>query len=77
MYGYTVLFILNIIVEDQTLVKRLCGDESKVSVRLCRQRPPYLPLVKGGRVAGSVILDLMLDGINHNLRRKLDVEFYK
>ncbi|KAF2732028.1 DUF1741-domain-containing protein [Polyplosphaeria fusca] len=76
LYTYLSLFILQILVEDQILVKRLCGDESKVSIRLCRQRQPYLPIVKGDRVAVAVILDLVVDGVNHNLRRRLDVELY-
>jgi hypothetical protein len=63
-------------VEDQILIKRLCSDDSKLAVRLCRQRQPYLPLVRGDRVPATVILDLMIDGINHNLRRRLDAEFY-
>jgi hypothetical protein len=76
LYTYLSLFIVRILVEDQLLVKRLCSEESKLPVRLCRQRQPYLPLVKGDRVPAAVILDLMVDGINHNLRRRLDVELY-
>jgi hypothetical protein len=76
LYSYLSLFILQILVEDQLLVKRLCSTESKLTVRLCRQRQPYLPLVRGERVPATVVLDLMIDGINHNLRRRLDVEFY-
>ncbi|KAL5385989.1 hypothetical protein DPSP01_004425 [Paraphaeosphaeria sporulosa] len=76
LYTYLSLFVLQILVEDQSLVKRLCSEESKLSVRLCRQRQPYLPLVRGDRTAASVIIDLIIDGINHNLRRKLDINFY-
>lgn len=76
LYTYLSLFILQILVEDQMLLKRLCSDDSKLSVRLCRQRQPYLPLVKGDRVPAAVIIDLMVDCINHNLRRRLDVELY-
>jgi hypothetical protein len=76
LYTYLSLFILQLLVEDQLLVKRLCSEENKLWVRLCRQRQPYLPLAKGDRVPAAVIMDLMIDGINHNLRRKLDVEFY-
>ncbi|KAF2708449.1 DUF1741-domain-containing protein [Pleomassaria siparia CBS 279.74] len=76
LYTYLSLFILQLLVEDQLLVKRLCSDENKLPVRLCRQRQPYLPLVKGDRAPAAIIMDLMIDGINHNLRRKLDVEFY-
>lgn len=75
-YTYLCLFILQILVEDQSLVKRLCNDESKLSVRMCRQRQPFLPQALGDRVPAAVILDLMIDGINHNLRRRLDVDFY-
>jgi hypothetical protein len=76
LYAYLSLFILQILVEDQPLLKRLCSEENKISVRLCRQRQPYLPLIKGDRVPATIFLDLMIDGINHNLRRRLDVEFY-
>lgn len=47
-----------------------------MSVRLCRQKSPYLPPVRGDRVLAVSILDTMIDGINHNLRRRLDVELY-
>ncbi|KAF2470707.1 DUF1741-domain-containing protein [Lindgomyces ingoldianus] len=76
LYAYLSLFVLQILVEDQILIKRLCSDDSKISVRLCRQRQPFLPLAKGDRVASAIIVDLMIDGINHNLRRRLDVDFY-
>jgi hypothetical protein len=76
LYTYLCLFTLQIFVEDKELVKRLCSDESKLSVRMCRQRQPFLPQVAGDRVPAAVILDLMIDGINHNLRRRLDVDFY-
>ncbi|OAL51156.1 DUF1741-domain-containing protein [Pyrenochaeta sp. DS3sAY3a] len=76
LYTYLSLFILQILVEDQALLKRLCNEENKISVRLCRQRQPFLPIAKGDRIPVAVILDLMVDGINHNLRRRLDVDFY-
>jgi hypothetical protein len=76
LYSYLSLFILQILVEDPLLVKRLCSADSKITVRLCRQRQPYLPLVRGDRVPATVFLDLMIDAINHNLRRRLDVEIY-
>lgn len=76
LYTYLSLFVLQILVEDQLLLKRLCGDDTKLSVRLCRQRQPYLPIVKGERIPAAVIVDLVIDGINHNLRRRLDVDFY-
>lgn len=76
LYTYLTLFITQILVEDQVLVKRLSSEESKMSVRLCRQRQPFLPIVNGDRLPTAIILDLMVDGINHNLRRRLDVDYY-
>lgn len=47
-------------------------------VRLCRQRPPYLPPApKEERVYAAVMVDMLMDGINHNLRKKLDTVLYK
>lgn len=45
-------------------------------VRLCRQRQPYLPYTGGDRILAASIFDIMIDGINHNLRRRLDVDLY-
>ncbi|KAL1631763.1 hypothetical protein SLS56_004282 [Neofusicoccum ribis] len=76
LYTHVNLFILQIIIEDPALAKRICSDESKTPVRLCRQRQPYLPVVRTDRVLAAYILDILVDGINHNLRRRLDTEFY-
>ncbi|KAI9799259.1 MAG: hypothetical protein M1833_004137 [Piccolia ochrophora] len=75
-YAYLNLLVLRILVEDQVLCKRICGDETKITVRLCRQRQPYLPVVRGERIGATVILDLMVESINKNLRRRLDVDLY-
>jgi hypothetical protein len=75
-YSHLNLLVLRLLIEDQVLCKRICSDESKTSVRLCRQRQPYLPLVRGERMLAASILDTMIDGINHNLRRRLDVDLY-
>ncbi|KAH8811823.1 hypothetical protein F5884DRAFT_783550 [Xylogone sp. PMI_703] len=76
LYAYVNLLILRVLVEDQVLCKRICSEESKVAVRFCRQRQPYLPLVRNDRVLAASILDVMIDGLNHNLRRRLDVDLY-
>ncbi|RPA87009.1 DUF1741-domain-containing protein [Ascobolus immersus RN42] len=76
MYGRVNLTILRILLEDEGICKRLISDETKAPVRLCRQRQPYLPIVRGDRVLLTAILDLITDGISHNLRKKLDVELY-
>ncbi|KAE8147414.1 hypothetical protein BDV25DRAFT_33390 [Aspergillus avenaceus] len=70
------LITLRILSEDSTLCKHLCSDEHKRKIRLCRQRQPYLPLATGDRVLATVIFDVMIDTISHNLRRRLDVNIY-
>jgi hypothetical protein len=76
LYARLNLLVLRIILEDQALCKRLVSDETKSFVRLCRQKPPHLPIVRGKRVPFTALIDMLADGINHNLRKKLDVELY-
>ncbi|KAK3675148.1 hypothetical protein LTR78_005082 [Recurvomyces mirabilis] len=73
-YAYLTLLTLLILIEDPTIAKLLC--DTTAPVRLCRQRPPFLPLPKPDRPYAAAILDLLTDGINHNLRKRLDVAFY-
>jgi hypothetical protein len=70
--------VFRLLIEDPILCKRICSDDSKVPVRLCRQRSPYLPLVRAGepRILATAVMDTMLDALNHNLRRRLDVGLY-
>ncbi|KAG6016991.1 hypothetical protein E4U54_008647 [Claviceps lovelessii] len=75
-YAHLNLMVFRLLIEDVMVCKRICNDESKAYVRLCRHRPPYLPLVKDERVLAASFLDCMIDGINHNLRRRLDVSLY-
>ncbi|KAM4059271.1 UPF0588 membrane protein C20F10.02c [Hirsutella rhossiliensis] len=75
-YAHVNLMVFRLLIEDLVICKRICSDESKANVRLCRQRQPFLPVVKGERVFAACILDAMIDGINHNLRRRLDVSLY-
>jgi len=76
LYARLNLLVLRIILEDQALCKRLVSDETKGFVRLCRQKPPQLPIVRGKRILLTALLDMVTDGLNHNLRKKLDVELY-
>ncbi|KNG85956.1 hypothetical protein ANOM_005414 [Aspergillus nomiae NRRL 13137] len=75
-YAKLNLFTLRILTEDSTLCKQLCSEENKRKIRLCRQRQPYLPVVPGDRVLATVIFDIIIDTISHNLRRRLDVNIY-
>ena len=76
LYGLLDILIIRIIIEDLSLCKTLCDAESLVSVRLCRQRQPFLPITPKPRPAAASILDLSIDCINHNLRRNLDIQLY-
>lgn len=76
LYAKLNLTTLRLLLEDQILCKRICSPDSKTFVRLCRQRSPYLPLIRIERVLGAAILDACIDGINHNLRKRLDVDLY-
>jgi hypothetical protein len=76
LYSHLCLMVFRLLIEDPALCKRMCSDEGKVVVRLCRQRSPYLPLVQGERIVATAVLDTMIDAINHNLRRRLDVGLY-
>ena len=71
------LFSLRILVEDPSLCKQICSQEGKRRVRLCRQRQPFLPIVNGERVLATVIFDIVIDTISHNLRRRLDAILYR
>lgn len=75
-YGELNLFVLRILVEDPTLCKQICNEDCKRRVRLCRQRQPYLPVVNGERVIATVLFDIIVDAISHNLRRRLDTNLY-
>ncbi|KAH8881190.1 DUF1741-domain-containing protein [Thozetella sp. PMI_491] len=76
LYSHLSLMTFRLLIEDPVLCKRMCSEDSKVAIRLCRQRQPYLPLVRTERVVATAIMDTMVDGINHNLRRRLDVGLY-
>lgn len=77
LYAYLTLLIMLVLVEDTTSAKSLC--ETSATVRLCRQRPPLLPLSKvgGERPYICSIVDILVDGVNHNLRKRLDTAFYR
>lgn len=76
LYAQLCLFILQILVEDPVIATQMTVTDSKLDVWLCKQRRPHMPDAKGERAVACVIMDIMIDGMNHNLRRKLDVGFY-
>lgn len=76
IYGLLSFLILRLLIEDLALCKILCDPEILLTVRLCRQRHPFLPATQKPRPAAAPILDLLVDTISHNLRRHLDLPLY-
>ncbi|MCJ1463199.1 hypothetical protein MMC07_001804 [Pseudocyphellaria aurata] len=76
LYALLNLSTLRLTIEDPVLCKHLCNPDSPLTVRLCRQKPPFLPSAPNSRPAAASIFDILIDAINHNLRRRLDVSLY-
>lgn len=76
LYGHLNLLTLRIVIEDPTLCRQLLSSEHTLPVRLCRQRPPFLPSTVSPRPAAAQILDITIDTLTHNLRRRLDIPLY-
>ena len=75
VYGVLSLITIRIILEDPSLCKSMCSGPL-INVRLCRQRPPLIPPTPEPRPPAAQILDIAADTLNHNLRRRLDVDLY-
>jgi hypothetical protein len=63
-------------VDDSSLMAILQHEDTKSRIRICRQRQPFLPVIIKERKLVEGLLDICIGGIDHNLRRRLDVEFY-
>ncbi|OQO09214.1 hypothetical protein B0A48_06106 [Cryoendolithus antarcticus] len=75
-YAHLTILILLALIDDATITQLIC--DTAAPVRLCRQRPPVLPtLLKPSRSYAAAILDICIDAVNHNLRKRLDVLFYR
>lgn len=75
-YGVLSLLSIRVMMEDSILAKRICSADSTTPIRLCRQRPPHLPLATSARIPAAAILDICTDILSHNLRKRLDVQLY-
>ncbi|KAL8710731.1 MAG: hypothetical protein Q9220_004749 [cf. Caloplaca sp. 1 TL-2023] len=76
LYGCLNLITLRILIEDQTLCAKLFSADLSHPVRLCRQRQPFLPSTPLARPYAASILDICIDTITHNLRRRLHIPLY-
>ncbi|KAL9093402.1 MAG: hypothetical protein Q9159_000256 [Coniocarpon cinnabarinum] len=76
VYSLVWLLITRLLLEDVAAAHCLCNGEMTTKVRLCRQRQPLLPAAASDRTRVAILLDVFVDGINHNLKRHLEVDFY-
>ncbi|KAI7877700.1 DUF1741-domain-containing protein [Lichtheimia hyalospora FSU 10163] len=77
LYTRLMLTILLSIVENQSIMNYMAKEQNNEFVRICRQRPTPLPLVKKDRSLFCSILDVMLIFLKYNIRKKLDIVTYK
>ncbi|RIB30210.1 hypothetical protein C2G38_2153239 [Gigaspora rosea] len=75
-YIKLLLFVMLILTEDVTFDSRISDGRKSFYVRLCRQRQPLLPSVKNPRPLVCAILDIAIGFINHNMRKKLQIDLY-
>ena len=80
IYSLLSLLTVRVLCESPQFCGLLCSNQKDrlISPRLCRQRAPFLPLLSKskGRVPAEAVLDICMDGINHNLKLRLDVGLY-
>ena len=76
LYSQIILVTLRVLLEDVVVARCLCNGELLTSIRLCRQRQPLLPASRTHRTRIAILLDVLVGGISHNLRRRLDVDLY-
>ncbi|KAI4268373.1 MAG: hypothetical protein L6R38_007858 [Xanthoria sp. 2 TBL-2021] len=76
LYGHLNLITLRILLEDRSLCTKIFSPDLSTSVRLCRQRPPFLPTTSTSRPLAATLFDIAIDTITHNLRRRLSVPLY-
>ena len=76
LYSRLALLTIRNLIDDSSLMALLQHEDTKSRIRICRQRPPFLPSISTERKLVEGILDICVCGIDHNLRRRLDVGFY-
>jgi hypothetical protein len=76
LYSRLALLTIRNMMDDSSLMALLQHEDTKSRIRICRQRQPFLSAVVKERKLVEGILDICIGGIDHNLRRRLDVELY-
>ncbi|OJT08174.1 UPF0668 protein C10orf76 -like protein [Trametes pubescens] len=74
-YANLALNILLVISESEGVLGAMRQDTQE-DIRLCRQRPPYLPPFDPPRPPLCALLDCCILWLRHNLQKKLEVQCY-
>ncbi|EMR08894.1 hypothetical protein PNEG_02677 [Pneumocystis murina B123] len=75
-YARLALLIIHILIDDDGCFDSLVNDANSSIVYLCRQKHPFLPLIKTKRILLLAIFDALISSLDHNLKRNLDIEKY-
>ncbi|KAH9937283.1 uncharacterized protein B0H18DRAFT_969928 [Fomitopsis serialis] len=73
-YAHLSLNILLVMAESKIIMELFC-NKGDADIRLCRQRPPLLPLT-GPRPPVCAVLDCCVLWLRHNLHKRLEVHSY-
>ena len=76
LYSRLALLTIRNLIDYSSVLGLLQHEDTKSRIRVCRQRQPFLPNITTERKLVEAALDVCICGIDHNLRRRLDVEFY-
>ncbi|TPX67490.1 hypothetical protein SpCBS45565_g03761 [Spizellomyces sp. 'palustris'] len=77
IYSKLSLLILACLTENSGLCGQMLDDNLAVKVRLCCQKPPYLPnKIDQPRPLACAILDVVVTFMRHNLSKKLQADSY-
>ncbi|EIW64282.1 uncharacterized protein TRAVEDRAFT_33082 [Trametes versicolor FP-101664 SS1] len=74
-YANLALNILLVISESEEILGAL-SQNTQLDIRLCRQRPPYLPPFDPPRSPLCAFLDCCILWLRHNMQKKLEVQCY-
>lgn len=76
-YSLLALLTLRRMLLPQTkAVIALCSTNASITIRLARQRAPYLPLISSARPPTTAIIDILTDVLSHNVRLRLSLPLY-
>ena len=75
LYAKCSLLCTRLLFDDPTVLAQLNHHHAKI--RICRHRPPVLPEITSARPLSTGILDVLISFLDHNLRKRLDIDVYR